>query len=129
MKYNQETTADDLLMLPDIDGMVKDIKKQETVSSGIEETREKEMPIGKKPEQPLSDSWRAFIKCSEQYDYRVKMDDRKVCHIDLEIHDTLKMCDINKMSLTTLVNAILRAFIMENADELRRHMTRKKTLI
>ena len=129
MKYNQETTADDLLMLPDIDGMVKDINKQETVSSGTEETREKEMPKGKMPEQPLSDSWRAFIKCSEQYDYRVKMDDRKVCHIDLEIHDTLKMCDINKMSLTTLVNAILRAFIMENADELRRHMTRKKTLI
>lgn len=129
MKYNQETTADDLLMLPDIDGMVKDIKKQETVSSATEEMKEKEMPKSKMQEQPLSDSWRAFIKCSEQYDYRVKLDDRKVCHIDLDIHDTLKMCDINKMSLTTLVNAILRAFIMENADELRRHMTRKKTLI
>ena len=31
-KLNTETTADDLLMLPDIDGIVKDIKGQKTVS-------------------------------------------------------------------------------------------------
>ena len=59
----------------------------------------------------------------------MKQEDRKVCHIDEEIHETLKKCDINKMSLTTMVNSILRAFIIENADELRRHMTRRKSLI
>ena len=32
MGYKKETTEDDLIMLPDIDGMIKDIKKQETVS-------------------------------------------------------------------------------------------------
>ena len=31
-RLNNETTADDLLMLPDIDGIVKDIKGQKTVS-------------------------------------------------------------------------------------------------
>lgn len=127
MSYKKETTEDDLIMLPDIDGMIKDIKKQETVSQTPTETGMKNdsMYQGNHP----SDSWNAFLKCSEQYGYRVKQADRKVCHIDEEIHETLKMCDINKMSLTTLVNAILRAFIIENADELRSHMTRKRSLI
>ena len=127
MGYKKETTEDDLIMLPDIDGMIKDIKKQETVSQSSTETgvKNESMTQGNRP----SDSWNAFLKCSEQYEYRVKQTDRKVCHIDEEIHETLKMCDINKMSLTTLVNAILRAFIIENADELRSHMTRKRSLI
>ncbi len=127
MGYKKETTEDDLIMLPDIDGMIKDIKKQETVSQSSTETgvKNESMTQGNRP----SDSWNAFLKCSEQYEYRVKQPDRKVCHIDEEIHETLKMCDINKMSLTTLVNAILRAFIIENADELRSHMTRKRSLI
>lgn len=127
MNYNKETTEDDLIMLPDIDGMIKDIKKQETVSQypAEKEVKNDGMTQGSHP----SDSWKAFLKCSEQYEYRVKQNDRKVCHIDEEIHETLKMCDINKMSLVTLVNSILRAFIIENADELRRHMTRKRSLI
>lgn len=127
MGYKKETTEDDLIMLPDIDGMIKDIKKQETVSQSSTETgvKNESMTQGNHP----SDSWNAFLKCSEQYEYRVKQADRKVCHIDEEIHETLKMCDINKMSLTTLVNAILRAFIIENADKLRSHMTRKRSLI
>ena len=28
MGYKKETTEDDLIMLPDIDGMIKDIKKR-----------------------------------------------------------------------------------------------------
>lgn len=127
MAYNKETTEDDLIMLPDIDGMIKDIKKQETVSQPTADVETK----GESKTLPnhVSDSWKAFLKCSEQYEYRVKQADRKVCHIDDEIHETLKMCDINKMSLATLVNSILRAFIVENADELRRHMTRRRSLI
>ena len=31
-RFNTETTADDLLMLPDIDGIVKDIRGQKTIS-------------------------------------------------------------------------------------------------
>ena len=127
MGYKKETTEDDLIMLPDIDGMIKDIKKQETVSQSSTETgvKNESMTQGNRP----SDSWNAFLTCSEQYEYRVKQADRKVSDIDEEIHVSLKMCDINKMSLTTLVNAILRAFIIENADELRSHMTKKRSLI
>jgi len=127
MSVKRETTEDDLLMLPDIDGMIKDIRKQETVTQSIAEDGERYSAV----DQAItaSDSWNTFIKCSEQYGYRVKQEDRKVCHIDEEIHETLKKCDINKMSLTTMVNSILRAFIIENTDELRRHMTKRKSLI
>lgn len=127
MSVKRETTEDDLLMLPDIDGMIKDIRKQETVTQSIAEDSERYSAVDQSI--TASDSWNTFIKCSEQYGYRVKQEDRKVCHIDEEIHETLKKCDINKMSLTTMVNSILRAFIIENADELRRHMTRRKSLI
>ena len=127
MSVKRETTEDDLLMLPDIDGMIKDIRKQETVTQSIAEDSERYSAVGQSI--TASDSWNTFIKCSEQYGYRVKQEDRKVCHIDEEIHETLKKCDINKMSLTTMVNSILRAFIIENTDELRRHMTRRKSLI
>ncbi len=126
MSNRRETTEDDLLMLPDIDGMLKDIRKQETVRSAAD-ANEKNDTVSQA--STTSDSWNTFIKCSEQYGYRVKQEDRKVCHIDEEIHETLKKCDINKMSLTTLVNSILRAFIIENTDELRRHMTKRKSLI
>lgn len=127
MSVKRETTEDDLLMLPDIDGMIKDIRKQETVTQSIAEDGERYSAV----DQAItaSDSWNTFIKCSEQYGYRVKQENRKVCHIDEEIHETLKKCDINKMSLTTMVNSILRAFIIENTDELRQHMTRRKSLI
>lgn len=127
MSVKRETTEDDLLMLPDIDGMIKDIRKQETITRPVADDNEKNDAFSQVT--ATSDSWNTFIKCSEQYGYRVKQEDRKVCHIDEEIHETLKKCDINKMSLTTMVNSILRAFIIENADELRRHMTRRKSLI
>ena len=33
------------------------------------------------------------------------------------------------MSTATLVNSVLRAFIIQNQDILRQHMTRRKTLL
>ena len=64
MGYKKDTTEDDLIMLPDIDGMIKDIKKQETVSQSSTETgvKNESMTQGNRP----SDSWNAFLKCSEQ---------------------------------------------------------------
>ena len=125
----QIVTEDDLLQIPEIDGLLKDIKQQQTVSTEIETQPVPELKPSPVPVVHASDSWRLFLRCSEQYEYRKKIDDRKACLIDNEILETLRNCDINKMSTATLVNSVLRAFIIQNQDILRQHMTRRKTLL
>ncbi len=134
-KINMETTADDLLMLPDIDGIVKDIKGQKTIS-GQSKAESQEKPAEGVPADtdnaPASNggsSWDVFIRCSQGYDYRVRNDDRRVYPIDNDIINTLKQCDINKMSTATMINSILRAFIQQNKDKLREHKSMGRSLI
>ena len=119
MKIQQTTSEEDLLQLPEIDGLVRDIKGQETVSTVSEEVGE---PV-------FTDSWTLFLKCSKQYGYRKRKGDRKACLIDDEIIETLKVCDINKMSTATLINSILRAFIIQNQDILRQFLNKRNTLL
>ena len=99
-KLNTETTADDLLMLPDIDGIVKDIKGQKTVSG-----QSKDDNKDQKSEDSPTDtdnttsseggsSWEVFLKCSQSYNYRVRNDDRRVYPIDNDIINTLKQCPL-----------------------------------
>ena len=134
-KLNTETTADDLLMLPDIDGIVKDIKGQKTVSG-----QSKDDNKDQKSEDSPTDtdttastgggsSWEVFLKCSQSYDYRVRNDDRRVYPIDNDIINTLKQCDINRMSTATIINSILRAFIEQNKERLREHKSMGRSLI
>ena len=134
-KLNTETTADDLLMLPDIDGIVKDIKGQKTVSG-----QSKDDNKDQKSDESSADtdnttsseggsSWEVFLKCSQSYDYRVRNDDRRVYPIDNDIINTLKQCDINRMSTATMINSILRAFIEQNKDRLREHKSMGRSLI
>ena len=134
-KLNTETTADDLLMLPDIDGIVKDIKGQKTVSG-----QSKDDNKDQKSEDSPADtdnttsseggsSWDVFLKCSQSYDYRVRNDDRRVYPIDNDIINTLKQCDINRMSTATMINSILRAFIEQNKERLREHKSMGRSLI
>lgn len=134
-RLNNETTADDLLMLPDIDGIVKDIKGQKTIS-GQSKAESQEKPAEGVPADtdnaPASNggsSWDVFIRCSQGYDYRVRNDDRRVYPIDNDIINTLKQCDINKMSTATMINSILRAFIQQNKDKLREHKSMGRSLI
>ena len=134
-KLNMETTADDLLMLPDIDGIVKDIKGQKTIS-GQSKADSQEKPAEDIPADtdnaPASDggsSWEVFLRCSQGYDYRVRNDDRRVYPIDNDIINTLKQCDINRMSTATMINSILRAFIQQNKDKLREHKSMGRSLI
>ena len=134
-KLNTETTADDLLMLPDIDGIVKDIKGQKTVSGQSKDDNKDQ----KSDESPADtdnttssnggSSWEMFLKCSQTYDYRVRNDDRRVYPIDNDIINTLKQCDINRMSTATMINSILRAFIEQNKERLREHKSRGRSLI
>ena len=134
-KLNTETTADDLLMLPDIDGIVKDIKGQKTVSG-----QSKDDNKAQKSEDSPADtdnttsseggsSWEVFLKCSQSYDYRVRNDDRRVYPIDNDIINTLKQCDINRMSTATMINSILRAFIEQNKERLRELKSMGRSLI
>ena len=134
-KLNTETTADDLLMLPDIDGIVKDIKCLKTVSG-----QSKDDNKDQKSEDSPTDtdttastgggsSWEVFLKCSQSYDYRVRNDDRRVYPIDNDIINTLKQCDINRMSTATMINSILRAFIEQNKERLREHKSMGRSLI
>ena len=134
-KLNTETTADDLLMLPDIDGIVKDIKGQKTVSG-----QSKDDNKDQKSDESSADtdnttsseggsSWDVFLKCSQSYDYRVRNDDRRVYPIDNDIINTLKQCDINRMSTATMINSILRAFIEQNKERLREHKSMGRCLI
>ena len=74
-------------------------------------------------------SWEVFLKCSQTYDYRVRNDDRRVYPIDNDIINTLKQCDINRMSTATMINSILRAFIEQNKDKLREHKSMGRSLI
>lgn len=134
-RLNTETTADDLLMLPDIDGIVKDIKGQKTIS-GQSKVECQEKPSEDAPSDtdnaPASDggsSWEVFLRCSQGYDYRVRNDDRRVYPIDNDIINTLKQCDINKMSTATMINSILRSFIEQNKDKLREHKSMGRSLI
>ena len=134
-KLNTETTADDLLMLPDIDGIVKDIKGQKTVS-GQSKDDNKDQKSEDSPadtDNTMSSeggsSWDVFLKCSQSYDYRVRNDDRRVYPIDNDIINTLKQCDINRMSTATMINSILRAFIEQNKDRLREHKSMGRSLI
>ena len=134
-KLNTETTADDLLMLPDIDGIVKDIKGQKTVS-GQSKDDNKEQKSDESPADTDNttsseggSSWDVFLKCSQSYDYRVRNDDRRVYPIDNDIINTLKQCDINRMSTATMINSILRAFIEQNKERLREHKSMGRSLI
>ena len=134
-KLNTETTADDLLMLPDIDGIVKDIKGQKTVSGQSKDDNKDQ----KSEDSPVDtdttastgsgNSWEVFLKCSQSYDYRVRNDDRRVYPIDNDIINTLKQCDINRMSTATMINSILRAFIEQNKERLREHKSMGRSLI
>ena len=118
-----------------LDGIVKDIKGQKTVSG-----QSKDDNKDQKSEDSPADtdnttsseggsSWDVFLKCSQSYDYRVRNDDRRVYPIDNDIINTLKQCDINRMSTATMINSILRAFIEQNKERLREHKSMGRSLI
>ena len=117
MKNNDQSTSEnDLLQLPDIDGMVREIKQQETVNTSEDKAAHK-------------DFWSLFMQSSKQYEHHKKIADRRAVLVDIEIINTLKGCDINKMPVCTIVNAVMRAFIAQHKDILRQHATKNETLI
>ena len=150
-KKNNEMTSDDLMQLPDIDGLVLDVRGQQAQSSSSEEVHadkkgdepsESSVPqatrrrtrVKKEPTKiamPIEGNplWNAFLKFGENYDFQVRKDNRKGYWVDEDIVATLKMCDINRLSVADKINAILRAFIELNKEELRDCIKHRKSLI
>ena len=110
----QATPTNDLFNLPDIDGVFNEVKGQSAPEPS--QTTLKAAPTDIRQ---TNGSWQLFQQYAQQYGYRVKKYDRKNYEIDNEVVDLLKLCNINNMSVTDIINAALRAFIGTNSGYLK----------
>ena len=111
----------DLLNMPDINGIMKDLHG-EVYSPSV--TRQQEKPM----EKP-SALWMLFLRHAKRYAYRTRKDNRKNYEIDGELIDLLKLCDINRMSVSDIINAALRSFIDMNREQLAECMRKSDYLL
>ena len=112
--HSQVAPTNDLLNLPDIDGVFNEVKGPSVppLSQAIPKATHTDI-------HQTDNSWKLFRQCAQQYGYRVKKNDRKNYEIDNEVVDLLKLCNINNMSVTDIINAALRAFIGTNSGYLK----------
>ena len=142
MAKKNEMTQDDLMQLPnDIAGLVLEVQGRQTQpATPVEDEQIQEQltpaPASPKPTpeptaQPKEGNlmWNTFVKYGEGYGYRVKKTGRKMYWIDDDIVEALKACDVNRMSATDMVNAILRAFIELNKEEFRECYKHRDSII
>lgn len=112
--HSQTPPTNDLLNLPDIDGVFNEVKGPSVPQPSQTAPKTAQPNIHKS-----DDSWQLFQQYAQQYGYRVKKYDRKNYEIDNEVVELLKLCNINNMSVTDIINAALRAFIGTNSDYLK----------
>ena len=112
--HSQAAPTNDLLNLPDIDGVFNEVKGQTAPEPS--QTIPKAVVVGV---HKSDDSWQLFQQYAQQYGYRVKKYDRTNYEIDNEVVELLKLCNINNMSVTDIINAALRAFIGTNSGYLK----------
>lgn len=120
MAKKNRMVDESLLNLPLIDGMVMDIRGQETYRETPRKESEQANEIRQEgtEEYSISDSWNHFLFCAKKYDYRVRKTNRKNYRIDNSIVSTLQKCDVNRMSVEDMINAILHSFIEEHKEQL-----------
>lgn len=143
---NNDKTAKSPTMLmsipDDIDGLLLEVKGQEVQGSGSSDIDDLTLGIAGSNIPPIRDGdppanireaplplWEAFLDYGNSYAYRVRVSERKVYGIDPDISNTLKGLEINKMSVTNMINAILRAFIVANKEELKKYYRHTDSLI
>ena len=122
--HSQTTPTNDLLNLPDIDGVFNEVKGQSAPEPS--QTTLKAAPTDIRQ---TKGSWQLFQQYAQQYGYRVKKYDRKNYEIDNEVVDLLKLYNINNMSVTDIINAALRAFIGTNGSYLKEFLRRNDCII
>lgn len=130
----------DLLSL-DINGMVQDINEKKTSieDDTLEQVANMEGESAITNEEDCNNAaltwvegnemWNTFMETCKEYKYREKKKGRKSYWIDDDIANTLKSCDINRMSVADIINAVLRSFISLNKETLRQFVEKKQTLI
>lgn len=149
-KQKNEMTSDDLMQLPDdIAGLVLDVqgrqaqtaapvqkeqeeKVTEPAPTTIPRQRTKAASTSPKPTALPKDGnlwWNTFLNAGDSYDFHVRKPDRKSYWVDEDIANTLKACDINHMSMSDKINAILRSFIELNKEELRQCFKKRDSLL
>ena len=114
ISHSQTLPINDLLNLPDIDGVFNEVKGPSVPQPSQTAPKTVQPNIHKS-----ADSWQLFQQYAQQYGYRVKKYDRKNYGIDNEVVELLKLCNINNMSVTDIINAALRAFIGTNSGYLK----------
>ena len=145
MAKKNEMTHDDLMQLPnDIAGMVLEVQGRQTQPATPIENEQEELIQEQSTSAPATSKptpeptalpkegnlkWNTFLKYGESYGYRVRKTGRKMYWIDDDIVEALKACDVNRMSATDMVNAILRAFIELNKGEFRECVKHRDSLI
>ena len=110
----QAAPTNDLLNLPDIDGVFNEVRGPSVPQPSQTAPKTVQPNI-----HQYDDSWQLFQQYAQQYGYRVKKYDRKNYEIDNEVVELLKLCNINNMSVTDIINAALRAFIGTNSGYLK----------
>ena len=111
ISHSQTPPTNDLLNLPDIDGVFNEVKGPSVPQPSQTAPKTVQPNIHKS-----DDSWQLFQQYAQQYGYRVKKYDRKNYN---EVVELLKLCNINNMSVTDIINAALRAFIGTNSGYLK----------
>ena len=108
------SSMDDLLNLPDIGGIVQELRDENVVTSGNGKTMEDK-------QYTSNHLWQLFLKNAGRYDYRVKKGNRRNYEIDNDLVDILRICNINQMSISDIINAALRAFLQYNRPQLAKY--------
>lgn len=122
--HSQAAPTNDLLNLPDIDGVFNEVKGPSAPLPS------QNVPKAVQPDiQQTDGSWQLFQQYALQYGYRVKKYGRKNYEIDNEMVDLLKLCNINNMSVTDIINAALRAFIGTNSGYLKEFVRRNDYIV
>ena len=124
ISHLQAAPTNDLLNLPDIDGVFYEVKEPIVPPPPQAASKAVQPDI-----QQTDGSWQLFQQYARQYGYRVKKYDRKNYEIDNEVVELLKLCNINNMSVTDIINAALRAFIGTNGSYLKEFLRRNDCII
>ena len=114
-KKTNEMTSDDLMTLPDdIEGIVLDVQGRQKQNAA---------PVQRPQEEPVAEPTPRVNTEHKPTPTAMPKEGNE------DIVTALKACDINRMSATDTINAILRSFIILNKQELRECIKQHDSLI
>lgn len=112
---------------PVVDNPQNEESQQEKVEEEEHEQEKEEQAIVN--EVPSADLWDKFLQDLRASKNTPKNEERKSYWIDADIINTFKSCDIEKMPVSYIINAVLRSFISLNQDSLRKLVKKREVLI